>query len=88
MTIDGSSERFAREHADAALTHRERARYVDAAERAMRAYPGALGELVHRELAAFAEFGFRLDGEGLVPRLAAEVLADLPDVPDGAGRTS
>jgi hypothetical protein len=32
---------------------------------------------VHRELSAFAEFGFRLAGDGLVPRLAAEVLSDV-----------
>ncbi|MDD7937971.1 hypothetical protein PHK61_06015 [Actinomycetospora lutea] len=54
----------------------DRARYLAAAERARRVYPGALGELVARELQAYAEFGFRLAGDLLVDRLAAEVLAE------------
>lgn len=53
-----------------------RAAYLAAAERARAAYPGALGELVHRELLAFADFGHRLAGDGLIDRLAAEVLAE------------
>ncbi|WP_433783454.1 hypothetical protein ACQPX6_25630 [Actinomycetospora sp. CA-101289] len=53
----------------------ERRTYRDAAELALRAYPGALGELVHRELRAFADFGYRLAGDGLVARLAVEVLS-------------
>lgn len=51
----------------------ERTQYLEAAERALAVYPGALGELVHRELRAFAEFGFRLAADGLIPRLAAEI---------------
>jgi hypothetical protein len=46
-----------------------------------RIYPGSLGELVHRELIAYAEFGYRFDGQALIPRLATEVLAT--PVPDG-----
>jgi hypothetical protein len=34
---------------------------------------------VERELLAFAEFGYRLAGDGLVARLAAEVLAEARD---------
>ncbi|MEJ2863204.1 hypothetical protein [Actinomycetospora flava] len=64
------------ETADEALGHTDRATYLAAAERARSAYPGALGELVHRELRAFADFGYRLAGHGLVDRLAAEVLAE------------
>jgi len=75
--------------ADGALGPADQQRYLDAADRALRAYPGALGELVHRELRAFAEFGYRLAGDGLVARLAAEVLSDVRDDGDtasGAGR--
>ena len=53
----------------------ERRTYLDAADLALRAYPGALGELVRRELRAFAEFGYRLAGDGLIARLAVEVLS-------------
>jgi len=58
---------------DEALTSFERRQYLEAAERALAVYPGALGELVHRELRAFAEFGFRLAADRLLPRLAAEI---------------
>jgi hypothetical protein len=58
---------------DEAFTSFERRQYLEAAERALAVYPGALGELVHRELRAFAEFGFRLAADRLIPRLAAEV---------------
>lgn len=77
MAVEASPRRPTDERGDGALTSPERAQYREAAERALRAYPGALGELVHRELSAFAEFGFRLAGDGLVPRLAAEVLSDV-----------
>jgi hypothetical protein len=60
---------------DGELDGAERRMYLDAAEHALRAYPGALGELVHRELRAFADFGYRLAGDGLVARLAVEVLS-------------
>jgi hypothetical protein len=58
---------------DEALVPFERRQYLEAAERALAVYPGPLGELVHRELRAFAEFGFRLTADRLIPRLAAEV---------------
>lgn len=62
---------------DEALTPVERTQYREVADRALTVYPGALGELVHRELHAFAEFGFRLAADRLIPRLAAEVLAEV-----------
>jgi hypothetical protein len=61
--------------ADGELDGADRRMYLDAADLALRAYPGALGELVHRELRAFAEFGYRLAGDGLIARLAVEVLS-------------
>lgn len=40
-----------------------------------RIYPGPLGELVYRELTAYAEFGYCFSNNGLIPRLAAAVPA-------------
>ncbi|WP_269071344.1 hypothetical protein [Actinomycetospora endophytica] len=33
-----------------------------------------MGELVERELKAWADFGYRFDGDRLIPRLADEIL--------------
>ena len=63
------------------LHHHERSRYRAAAGHARRIYPGPLGELVHRELNAYAEFGHRFNDDGLIPRLAASVLATRSDPP-------
>ena len=65
-----------------ALAHHERSRIRAAALHGRRLYPGALGELVHRELTAYADFGYRFAGDALIPRLATEVLAKV--VPDAA----
>jgi hypothetical protein len=46
-----------------------------AAHHARRVFPGALGELVARELRAHADFGRELAHDGLAARLAAQVLA-------------
>jgi hypothetical protein len=46
-----------------------------AALRARRLYPGALGELVDRELRSCADFGVEPGEDGLIARLAAQVLA-------------
>ncbi len=59
----------------AELQRHEASRYRAAAGHARRVYPGPLGELVFRELSAYAEFGYRFDDDGLIPRLAAAVLA-------------
>ena len=40
--------------------------------------PGELGELVYRELIAYAEFGIRFSVDALVPRLATQILAMPP----------
>lgn len=68
------------------LSH-ERSRCRAAAGHALRVHPGPLGELVHRELTAYADFGHRF-GDGLVPRLVAAVLATPSPGPpaDGGGR--
>jgi hypothetical protein len=76
MTTQAPGRRAGRAGAgDRGLDGDERAVYRAAAEHALREYPGALGELVHRELQAFADFGYRLAGDRLVARLAAELLS-------------
>lgn len=46
-----------------------------AALHARRVLPGPLGELVQRELTAYAEFGHRFAADALITRLATEILA-------------
>jgi hypothetical protein len=53
----------------------ERSRMRAAALHARRIYPGRLGELVCRELLAYADFGYQFTADALIPRLAAEILA-------------
>jgi hypothetical protein len=48
---------------------------LDAASQwALLAYPGAIGELISREISAHVGFGFRFDSSGLINRLANQVL--------------
>ena len=54
---------------------RARSEVREAAHRARRVLPGALGELASRELTAYADFGFGFAADSLIPRLAAEILA-------------
>ncbi len=58
-----------------ALAAHERSKLRAAAEHARRALPGPLGDLVHRELLAYAEFGYRMTSDALIPRLAPDILA-------------
>jgi hypothetical protein len=66
------------------LGMQEYVRIREAALHARRAYPGPLGELVQRELTAYAEFGHRFAADALMPRLVAEILAPEPLAPDAA----
>ncbi|GAA4866707.1 hypothetical protein GCM10023203_13860 [Actinomycetospora straminea] len=59
----------------AKLQLHEQSRLRAAAEHSRRVYPGALGELVARELSWYVEFGCRLAEDGLGARLATQVLA-------------
>lgn len=52
----------------------EKARLRAAAFRAIRLYPGPVGELVSRELLSWEEFGYRLGGGRLVMRLVDHIL--------------
>lgn len=58
-----------------ALAFHESSHYRAAAHHARRVYPGPVGELISRELTAFAEFGYRFTNDSLISRLAAEILA-------------
>lgn len=62
----------------------EQVRFRAAARDARRLLPGPVGELVHRELTAYAEFGYRFGDDGLIERLAAAVLA-MPPAPSPRG---
>lgn len=57
------------------LERHEASRYRAAAHHARHVLPGPLGELVSRELAAFADFGHRFTRDGLIADVAVEVLA-------------
>jgi hypothetical protein len=59
----------------AALALHEQSRLRAAAHHARRAFPGPVGDLLHRELLAHAEFGYRMWADALIPRLAADVLS-------------
>ncbi|MCD2193689.1 hypothetical protein LQ327_09905 [Actinomycetospora endophytica] len=55
-------------------TAADRSRCRIAAAHAQALQPGALGELIERELRAWADFGYQFDGDRLVPQLADEIL--------------
>lgn len=60
----------------------DRIRLEQAAFRARKVYPGAIGELIATELDWWATLGYRLLPKSVVLRVADEVLAArLPDIP-------
>ncbi|MBC3194486.1 hypothetical protein H7X46_25895 [Pseudonocardia sp. C8] len=69
-----------------AMPMHERTGVRAAAAHARRIYPGPLGELVFRELRAYADFGYRIADDGLIPRLTTAVLATRSDRPAEPGR--
>jgi hypothetical protein len=56
------------------LALHERSRYRAAADYARLRYPGPVGELIHHELRAYAEFGHHFASDALVPRLGTDIL--------------
>ena len=66
----------------------ERSRIRAAARHARRVYPGDVGELVHRELIAYAEFGIRFSvdaaADGAEVTAIAPRRATLPEKPAAA----
>lgn len=63
---------------DEPMTHAEKARFRDAALRARRLYPGAVGEVLSSELLTWAEFGFRF-GPGRTMDLMLELEQQQPE---------
>ncbi|MEU7816171.1 hypothetical protein [Pseudonocardia sp. NPDC049154] len=57
------------------MTPAEASRLRRAAARALRTHPGPVGELLHRELLAWQDFGHRFGGGRLTMRVADEILA-------------
>lgn len=56
------------------MDHHERMRLRAAAFRATRVYPGAVGELLSRELLSWEEFGYRLGSQGLIMGIVNDVM--------------
>jgi hypothetical protein len=57
------------------LEAHEKSRLRAAARHARQVYPGDIGELIFRELTAYADFGIRFSVDALIPRLATQILA-------------
>lgn len=60
------------------MEYHELGRIRAAAHQARRVHPGAVGELVARELSAHADFGRRFATDGLMSRLVTEILQAVP----------
>ena len=61
------------------MDHHVRMKLRAAAFRATRVYPGAVGEMLSRELLSFEEFGLRLSRDGLMMRVVEQIMnAELP----------
>jgi hypothetical protein len=60
--------------AHASMDHHERMRLRAAAFRAIRAYPGPVGELLSRELLSWEEFGYRLGSQGMIMGIVDAVM--------------
>lgn len=57
-----------------ALAPHEQSRIRAAQFRAKRLYPGPVGELIDRELGAWADFGYKFDKSGMAARLVDHIL--------------
>ena len=64
------------------ITARDLARVRRAAMIASSTLPGAIGEIVARELRAYADFGYRFGADGLLDQATAELLAPPKDPTD------
>jgi hypothetical protein len=64
--------------------HLDQTLYEAAAEDALRRYPGPVGELLHREITAYARFGhqFATHVDALIPHLTTYLLSPPGTVPD------
>jgi hypothetical protein len=78
MSLSAVGPQRATGHADPLQVH-EKSRIRAAARHARRVYPGDVGELLYRELSAYAEFGLRFSVDALIPRLATKILTMTPE---------
>lgn len=74
QSVDMSRPVDAAEHAPR-MTHPDKIRLRDAAYRAKRIYPGAVGQLIAREFMAHEELSAVLRGDGIITRAVDEILA-------------
>ncbi|GAA2882494.1 hypothetical protein GCM10010472_45750 [Pseudonocardia halophobica] len=63
---------------DGRLAVHDQSRLRGAARHARLVLPGTIGEVIARELTAYADFGRRFQNDPLIDRLAQEVLAIRP----------
>lgn len=71
------------------MDHHVRMKLRAAAFRATRVFPGAVGEMVSKELLSFEEFGLRLSRDGLVMRVVDQVMnSELPTPHSGVTQSS
>jgi hypothetical protein len=56
------------------MDHHEKMRLRAAAFRVTKLFPGAIGDMICRELMTWEEFGYRLGGEQLVMKVVDDVL--------------
>jgi hypothetical protein len=62
------------------MDHHDRMRLRAAAFRALKVYPGPVGQLLSAELLAWEDFGYRLGAKSLVMSIVADVMArPVPD---------
>lgn len=62
------------------MDHHDRMKVRAAAFRAQRLYPGAVGELLSRELLSWEESGWRFGSKSIVMRAVGQIMAaELPD---------
>lgn len=68
-----------------ALEAHDRLRIATAAGHAKRRYPGAVGEVLAREIEGYLDFGHRFHRGGLMPRLVEEIMRPTDEALPGRG---
>ena len=66
------------------LDYHEKMRLRAAADRARKVYPASIGDLIHYELMAWAEFGFRFGRYGMIRGVVDDVMKRPVPEADGA----
>lgn len=63
------------------MDQHEKSRVSAASHRARRLFPGVVGEVLYRELDAYAQWAYRLYQSGLMPRLVDHIMTAAEDKP-------